>query len=203
MANQYTNPWTTEEDDKLLSLYSQFKSNEFIAKELGRTPYAIMRRLERLGASKHAETGTISANQLAKALNVDSKTITTHIKKKNLPAFKFRITKERKADNSPYYIQIERFWKWAENNKDLYNWTRYERKSLLPEPDWLDEAIEQSKKIPKNRRKPWTSNEDKKLWHLYYEKGMLQKDIAKIMGRSVNGIERRLNRLRDKKLNKV
>lgn len=195
MLERQGKAWTDEEDEKLFELYSQFKTNEYIAKQLDRSTAGVKRRLERKGSSKHLATGTITANELAKALGVDSTTIISHINEKGLPVRKFYVNGLDSKYNR-YYINIERFWAWVSQHKDLYRWSKMKERTLLPEPDWLAEAIEKDKRLPKHTRKPWTPQEDDQLWNLYYVKNMMQKDIAKKMNRPKNGVERRLNRLR-------
>ncbi|RHW31907.1 sigma-70 RNA polymerase sigma factor region 4 domain-containing protein [Oceanobacillus profundus] len=198
MSNQYINPWTEEANEELLFLVGRVKTIKAIAKRLNRTPGSVQRQLERLGATKHIETGMFSANELAKTLHVDTSTIIRHIHEKGLPGEKLYF-KGNNSKNQPYYIDVKRFWNWASNNRDLYIWSRIERRVLNPEPEWLDEQISIDVQLPSNKGKYWTPAKDTKLWNMYYNQNMKQKDIANILNRSVNSIEKRLKRLRDTK----
>ena len=51
--------------------------------------------------------------------------------------------------------------------------------------------------MKKNHGKAWTTYEDKKLLYLYENGNTSHKEIAKILQRSVNAIESRLNKIFD------
>src|SRR5699024_11091854 len=87
-------------------------------------------------------------------------------------------------------------WKWASNHQKEFDWRKYKKGTLIPEPSWLDEAIEKSKDIPLRTKQYWTDEEDVKLIQMYYYRGMKQKEIAKQMNRSPNSIEKRIARIR-------
>jgi hypothetical protein len=204
MANQYTSPWT-EEMDEILMDNGGAKSLKWLADQVGKTERAVERRMERLGIrDKHALTGTFTAYQLGNILGIDSKIVVDWIKKKGLPANQGEYYRE-KGKLKPqrykrYFINVDKFWKWAEKNRSCLNWSRVSKNCLPPEPKWVEEQRTIDYKKGKNIRIPWTPKQDQYLWDYYYKDGKSQKEIAEILGRTTNGVEKRLKRLREQKL---
>lgn len=209
MADRNCKHWT-EEEIEYLETYIGSLSMSAIAQKLGRTPEAVLSKAENLGiANTRVASGLFTMKQLAECLCVDGKTIKRMIDKHGLPASKrdFRIRRVKNGRNGAvnvkplsYYIDIKKFWKWAEEHKDLFNWNKVPQYALPFEPDWLEERRKEDYYRWANKRKTWTPEQDEQLWRMYYQENMQQKDIAEIMGRTCIGVQRRLKRLRDKKL---
>jgi transposase len=134
--------------------------------------------------------------ELAKCLQIDVHTIYNWIQKKRLP-YKITKAKTRKFIG----IDVLAFWKWAEQNKELLNFSKIPRNTLIPEPDWVkkQKRYDYSNR-PKHENKKWTEEEDARLWYMFYEEGRTQQEIGQLIGRSRHGVQRRLNRLRKRKL---
>lgn len=198
VANQYTDGWTTEQIDILKSCVGKLTFDK-IAKKVGKTPEAVESKLDKLGlANTKIASGLVTVHELAVTLKVDDKTVRRWIENRGLPAEKKNLRYGNKNGTKRLftYISIEDFWKWASKHKDLINWYKLERNVLIPEPDW----VEKRRKLDyykKPARKPWTPQADRKLWKLYYVDGLPQKEIAILMDRTLNSIERRLKRLRE------
>lgn len=192
--------YTKEELSILEEMVGNYSFNT-IAKHIKRSPKAVERQLTRMGLiNTKMSAGYLSANELSKAISVDYKLLKRWREEHGLP-LKRKNLRFGADKNYSWHIYPEDFWKWAENHKDLINWKQYKRDSLHPEPDWLDTAIRECK-IPKNNKRLWTKEEDNELWYLFYNRGMKQKAIAERLGRSVNGVEKRLKRLRQERLRK-
>jgi len=187
------------------------EEEEFLAEFYGEIPvYQIERKLDRRGITRKIERekfgkgtefkGYFTASLLAKTLNVDSHTVINWVNKYDLPHKRRILHYERK------YILIETslFWKWAERNKELINFSKIERGVLIPEPDWLEEERRKDYfSIPRKKNKPWTADQDRELCYLRYKKGLMLKDIAKTLDRSYNAVQRRLKRLKEKQEEKL
>jgi predicted transcriptional regulator len=188
--------WTVQEDDYLLRYYG-VKSLLQISAKLQRSVQALESRLSRLevyGAKSHV--GHITVCELAACLEVDVHTIYKWIHKKNLP-YKIIIAKTRKFMG----IDIQSFWKWAEQNKTCLNFFKIPKNTLIPEPAWVDEQRKLDYvKRPKYEHKKWTAEEDARLWRMFYQEKRNQREIGQLLGRSRNSVQRRLERLRKKKL---
>jgi len=191
-------PYTKEEELIIEELLGSYSFNT-IAKRLNRSPKAIERKVERMGLiNTKLSSGLISAHELSKALGVSHKLLLKWREQYGLPLMKKNIRFGARKQNS-WHIYPNEFWEWAENHKEILNWNKYKRDSLFPEPDWLEKAIIDCNK-PKNTKRLWTPEEDNLLWDLFYTKGLPQKEIAKRMHRSVSGVEKRLKRLREARL---
>lgn len=169
----------------------------FIGTRLKRSPKAIQRKLERLRIANTKENGGfISANELCNALNVHLKVLLRWKDQFNLP-LKNKNLRHGKGKYASWRITVDEFWDWAEKNKELVNWLKYEQESLGFEPDWLAKTIiEQRQNTPRKQKAFWTIREERELWELFYTKGLTQKEIAKRMERSQSSIERKIFRLR-------
>ncbi|WAB25092.1 SANT SWI3, ADA2, N-CoR and TFIIIB'' DNA-binding domain protein [Lysinibacillus phage vB_LfM_LysYB1] len=172
-----------------------------IGEKLGRSAKAVERQLTRMGlVGTKAESGLISNLELCRALQVHHKVTMRWKEKFDLPLRKKNLRFGKQKHNS-WFIDPVKFWRWAKKNKELVNWSKYVPDSLIPEPDWLQEAIKLHLDTkPKKQRAFWTPEEDNRLWQLFYVSGLTQKEIAVILDRSLNAVEKRLKRLREEKL---
>lgn len=191
--------YTAEELLLLEDMVGKF-SFETIANKLGRSAKAIESKLEKMGLSgvKYAG-GVLSAHELAGYLNVDSKTLVRWKDRYGLPLHTKPLRKKSKY--TMYTITTDAFWRWASKHTDVVDWVKYEEGSLVPEPDWLVKVRAEQRQSTKHgsTRRAWTTREDSLAWSLYYS-GEQQKEIARLLGRSVIAVEKRLKRLRDKRL---
>lgn len=180
--------WTKENKEYLIEHYG-VDSIPTIAKHLKRTVRAVIEKIRKmeLGEAKHA-TEYINARELAEALGRSKSTIIRWIENKKLPSMYKVITEKDKI----HRIDVEKFWKWCENNLKIMKWELYERNSLGAEPKWLDEEI---KKYNKNRVQKncetWTEADDCYLKY-YYKQRLQAKEIAKKLGRTQSSIQARL-----------
>lgn len=190
--------WTEEEDEYILKYYG-VRPLEVISKKLKRTPEAIENRMTKIssgGARGNSEC--ITSYELAREVGVDVGSVYRWAKTKGL---EYETIKTNNAEFMAF--NVESFWKWAENNKELINFNKIEKNALLPEPAWVDEQ----RKLdfyhrPQKEKQAWTKEEDERLWHLFYQQGLTQKEIGDLMGRSANGIQRRLSRIRKQRSSK-
>ncbi|MBK0009953.1 MarR family transcriptional regulator [Bacillus sp. S35] len=188
--------WTEQEDEYLLKHYGS-KSLKHISIQLQRSIPALESRLNRLGLyGAKAHTGNMTVYELASCLQIDVHTIYKWIQKKELP-HKITRAKTRKFVG----VEVSAFWKWAEQNKKLLNFSKIPTNTLLPEPDWVRKQRKYDYyNRPKYEKKQWTEEEDVRLWYMFYEEGRTQQEIGQLIGRSRYGVQRRLNRLQKKKL---
>ena len=83
-------------------------------------------------------------------------------------------------------IDPKTFWKWAFEHQDLIPWAKYERLSILPEPEWVKEAIKGCEK--KNDRKRISSHEISTVVY-YHKNGYTYKEIASILHRTEDSVK--------------
>jgi len=183
-------PWTKEEEE-FLSEYWGLYSMEHIANTLNRTATAIQVRAVRLGLGPFLESGDyVTLNQLMVELrgsNGCSYTIQQWIDK-GLPV------KTKKVKGSSFkVVNLDDFWKWAEKNRTIIDFSLLEENALGKEPDWLKDQRRADIKMKNNfKRTPWTEAEDKRLTSLLREFKWGYRDISEKLNRTEGAIKRRI-----------
>ena len=190
--------WTEEDDEYLVRHYGSKKLSS-IAKKLGRTTESIERRISRLGlGGVRSHIANFTSYELAETLGVDPTTIYRWAEQQELPHRMIR-----KESVRIMTIEIDQFWKWASSHKELLNFNRIEKGVLIPEPAWVHEQRKKDyEQRPRHEGRPWTIEEDERLWTLFYQQGLTQREIGKLIGRSENGVQRRLTRIRHQRSRK-
>ncbi|OES45629.1 helix-turn-helix domain-containing protein [Domibacillus iocasae] len=183
----------TDEDVSFLQKRVGSCSLSAIAKQLKRSEAAVLLKLKKLGLgnTKNA-TGLLTGSELAEALNVDRKTIHYWVQFHGLEATSRITCYERKF----CLIDVNSFWKWAEQNQEKVNFSIIEKHALPPEPEWVDEArkIDTGKTNKAYRR--WTTKEIELLLK-WRKEGRSLKEIAAELGRSKISVERRYARCKN------
>lgn len=183
--------WTKQEEEYLIEKWGTV-SVKTIAKKLNRSENAIVVRKNRLGLGAFLENGEyITWNQLSLALgkgNVDSYKMTSWVKNREFPVHTKRVNA-----NTYKVVYLEEWWKWAEKNRDLLDFSDFEENILGEEPDWAKEKrrhdVEKKQKYIKT---PWTKTEDEKLKHLVAKQQYSYDELSKILRRTNGAIQRRL-----------
>ena len=180
--------WTAEEDARLQETWGKREVN-MIAGFMKRTPKSIEKRarLLRLG-SGHDADGKLSCNKLLKALkpNCDYSTAMKTLKRHGLP-----VVEKTYRGRTVRMIDIEKFWKWAEENKGEINWSKVEPNILGVEPDWVAERRRiDFREYSRGQQRAWTSAEEGYLKQLVAE-GKPMAEIKSRLNRSSNAIRRR------------
>lgn len=201
IPRNYKRNWTKEQEIEVAEQFGSV-SALYLARKLGRGESAIIQKYQQQTGSYdlHQASGTLSPGQLAKIVGVTSRTILHWIHNFDLPADqKHKKKNDDENQRRKYYIDAEKFWKWAENNKHRINFSKIEEGKLLPEPKWLEEEIKKSKKeIPSNKYVGWTTQEQEMAWN-WFKNGVHYKIIASRLGRSEKGTHNRLMSIKRKK----
>lgn len=181
--------WTEEETEYLIENWGKY-SVSTIAKNLNRTENSIINKINRIGlCGFKTNCEYITLNQLVVLMcgKNGSSTNKNKLLNNGLPAVSKKINK-----SSVKFIDIDKFWEWAEENKNSLNFRRLEENILGREPSWVKEKrrndILQFNK--KNAYKRWTNFEIEKL-KKYTELGYDLKTIAKELKRSEGAIRRK------------
>lgn len=165
--------WTRQEETYMERRYL-LQPVEKTAEKLNRTIYSVKRKAAKMGLNHY--TNSLNAKTLAKCFSCDVSVVIRWIEKFDLPCKKVKCSNQTR-----YLIEVKNFWEWAAQNRDVINWSRYERKSLCPEPDWIDRAIE-SYNTPKSRKK-FTQNDIIVVKNMLHN-GLSYREIAEKIGRS-------------------
>ena len=171
-------PWTEKEVRYMERNYER-QPAAVTAKRLKRTIYSIRRKAETLKMNAYV-TDQYSASMIAKCLKVNVKVIIRWINKYGLKATKITYPTQVR-----YLIDADNFWAWAELNKPLVNWANYTLLTILPEPDWVEEARANSH--TRRHHLPVTLNEKNEIRGML-RKGLSYEDISKKVGRTRHGV---------------
>lgn len=185
--------WTKEEDAYLQDKWGTV-SVQGIAKALGRSEGAVVNRKTRIGLGPHLEGGTdISYNQLLVELygHGNGAYASSRLIRHGILVRTHKVLKNRFK-----VIDIDEFWKWAEEHKDLLNFSRLKPYALGPEPEWAKLKrkidIDKRNKTKKNHNTPWTKSEDAKLRRMIDKGTYTYTDIATELRKTEGAIKRRL-----------
>lgn len=92
-------------------------------------------------------------------------------------------------------IDIDAFWKWAEDNKSILDFSRFEKYSLGAEPGWVDvkrKADYKKLQLHGQHNAAWTKTEDDKLRYLLSKGTYTYSDLAAELRHSEGAIKRRI-----------
>lgn len=170
--------WTEKEDNYMFSKYTK-QAVAITAERLNRSIPSVKHRAAKLGLNHYLDN--LGAKTIAKCFNVDYSVVKRWIEKYDLPFDRIKHSK-----NFKYDIDVLKFWKWAEKNKEIINWSKYERRSLAPEPEWVKNEYSSYKNV--NSRKRITEDEIQKVKRLWM-KGYSNKEISDEMKRSIDSIK--------------
>lgn len=131
----------------------------------------------------------ITVNQLATVLNTSYSILKNWITLYEFPAKQKVFVTELKV----LVVRYEDFWKWAEQNKQMLDFSRLEPNLLGPEPDWVEEKrkADHIKKM-KIKTTPWTKDDDANLKHMLNAFRYTYTEIARQLNRSEAAVKRRI-----------
>lgn len=169
--------WTESEERALRNRY-QYQTVQKTAQMLNRSIYSVKRKAAKMGLSHYNDK--LSAKTVVQSFNTEIRSVKRWIEKFGLPS-----KKVNHGTHYTYYIDAEDFWKWAEEHKDIINWSKYESRSLVPEPKWVGEEISNYKAV--RHRQRFTQDEIARIKFLIC-RGKTYTEIAKEMKRSYYSI---------------
>jgi hypothetical protein len=177
--------WTKEEDEILMEMAGQ-STYDSIGSKLKRSPRAVENRMRELDTTDALIlTGMMTAAELGRLVQRDKSYIIKLINEDGLPATKPKVT-YKKRDPHRWMIDPYKFWKWAEKNRDKFNFHLIEKDSILPEPLWVEEQRRIDFEKPVTRKR-WTDEERKRAIQLL-DAGYSRPQVAKALNRSVSSI---------------
>lgn len=182
--------WTKSE---LLTLEEEWGRTSIptLAKNLNRTPEAVVLKAQRIGLGAFLLSGDyVTLNQLViavKGRNTGSYYMTSWVKNRGLPVHTKRV-----KNNSFRVVKLDEFWAWAEKNRSFIDFSKFEPYSLGAEPEWVAEQRRLDyKAFSLQRKDPWTTAEDEKLKTLLKKYKYGYAELSKMLQRSAGAIQRR------------
>jgi hypothetical protein len=179
-------------DEELLFLEEKWGvlSLNGIAKNLNRSKPAIQLMAQKLNLGDSRLSGEkISINQFSKATGISVYAI-----KERWMKHGFKTTKLKQGRYKTDKVDLDEFWKWAEKNKGLISFAKWEEGILGKEPDWVKEKRKADMMNPSNLNwnRKWAADEDRmleeklKLYRYTYD------DLSKQFNRTEAAIKRRI-----------
>lgn len=186
----------TESEDRYLEEHWGSTSLGTIAKNLGRSENAVVVRIQRLHIGPGLMNGNrISFSQFTQAV-YGIKGYTYLKNRLTKVGFPFHSQIIRGHNHKRFTtVDIDEFWKFAEQNKDLFDFSRMEPFALGPEPEWatLKRKLD-TERLRKghSHNDRWTEDEDRLLEDLLKEYRYTYKDLAEKLHRTEGAIKRRI-----------
>jgi hypothetical protein len=182
--------WTREEKQYLEDNWGTY-SVKTLAKNLERSENSIVLMKNRLGLGRFLDNGEyVTYSQLLQAVYGISGACNAY----RLPKIGFPIRKKRVGNNSFKVVYLNDFWKWAEENKRLLDFSKMEENILGKEPEWVKRkrSIDYECRV---NTSPWTITEDMKLKRMIGQYKHTYTDIACSLNRTEGAVKRRLTDL--------
>lgn len=171
--------WTQEEVTFLERHYEIIGAYN-VAKHLNRSLSSVKHKANRMNLNSYI-TGHIFLTSLAESFQSDPSVV--HRWKDE---FGLKMIKQKRGELTLYRIYPENFWKWAELHKEIIPFHKYQKGSILPEPEWLNDAIASVKTV--NARTKITNQE---IEYVKYHRGNGRsfQEIAENLGRTVYAVK--------------
>lgn len=185
-------PWSKEEIEYLKKKWGA-TSIPAIAGHLGRSVNAVKIKAQKAGLRRHLHSGDyITLNQLCKALDVSYSTWSLGMWQRHGMPVKYR----KVVNNSFRVIYVRDFWKWAERNKMVIDFSKMERGALGPEPFWVEYKRIADIAAKKYKRTPWTEDEDALFIKMLDTYKYSYREISVALKRTEGAMKRRMKDLR-------
>lgn len=186
-----TKNWTKEEITYLEERWGG-TSIPSIAKHLGRSVNAVKLKAGKMGLGRHIHSGTrITLCQFCEAIGKKNSYgwIKDRWVRLGLPVHYQKSITKRYA-----MVDIDEFWVWAEQHKDLIDFDAFTEGTFGAEPEWVAEARHASW-LAKMNKKPWTPGEDKQLEYYLQQYKYSYNDLCRLLNRTEGAIKRRITTL--------
>ncbi|AGK97384.1 hypothetical protein [Clostridium pasteurianum] len=183
--------WTEEECNFLEDKWGTI-SIPTIAKSLGRTEIAVKIKAHKLGLGRHLYScEEITISQLVKVLGAH---YTWAVDK--WISYGFPVKYKKSVSKKYKVFKLEDFWKWAEQHRDILDFSKFEKGMLGIEPGWVKDKREADIAAAKYIKTPWTEEEDNMLMNMLNSYKYSYQDISDRLKRTGGAIKRRMVDLR-------
>ena len=181
--------WTPQDIEYLESSWSEV-SIPTIAKNLKRTVNAIKLKAFKIGLRRHLHSGDeITLPQLFKALGREGNYSYCRV---SWPKHGCPVKKKTSIKKKYLVIKIEDFWKWAEKNKHLVDFSQFQENMLGAEPSWVAAKRRADIAALKYKTTPWTATDDRNLIYLLKQFKYGYRDISEKLCRTEGSIKKRM-----------
>lgn len=164
-----------------------------IAAKLGRTIVAVKLKAGKIGLGRHLHCGEeITFCQLLHALG-QYNNYSQH--KISWVKHGFPMKYKRSIQKRFMVVNLDAFWRWAEQHKNLLDFSGFEENMLGKEPTWVSEKRRADIAAKAFKKTPWTVTEDQFLILLLNQYKYGYKEISEKLCRTEGAIKRRMTDL--------
>ena len=186
--------WTKEDLDYLELKWGSI-SIPTLSKKLNRSKGAIILKAKRLKLGRFTDNGNyITFAQLATTFGGSGARggkFKSWIEQRGLPY------KYKKVNNSRVrVVDLNEFWKWAEDNKSFIDFSKLEPNILYGEPEWV--SVKRDYDIQMNKlykKTPWTKQEEERLKTLLKQHIYTYKELSEMLCRTAGAINKKIHQL--------
>ncbi len=184
--------WSQQDIEYLEDNYGQV-SMKHLMEKLDRSESAITNKVSRLGLGRwYHNLDEVTLHELALGISTDYKSLVRWAERYGFP-----IRKKRLKKHYIRVVRIDEFWKWAEKNKNMIEWSKFEPRILGAEPDWVTVARNAATKSNDKSVKKiaWSKDEDEKLLWMLKQHKYTYPQIAEELSRTHGAVKRRISDL--------
>ena len=165
-----------------------------IAKNLGRSVESVKQKAGKLGLGTFLNAGElVTFSQIVQAVTGGSGSYSWVREKWARHGFPFR---KKKVINKHFLmVNIDDFWKWAEQHQDILDFAKFEEHALGGEPAWAKKKRRRDYQAQRRNARPWTTAEDQRLRHMLEAQKFTLDEIAEALSRREGAIRRRIDTL--------
>ena len=186
--------WTKEDLD-YLELKWGVVSIPTLSKKLNRTEVAVVLKAKRLKLGRFTDNGNyITFSQLASVFGGSGTRggkLKSWIEQRGLP---YRYKKVGKS--KVRVVDLNEFWKWAEDNKSFIDFSKLEPNILYGEPEWV--SAKRDLDIQMNRlykKTAWTKQEEELLKTLLKQHIYTYQELSEKLCRTTGAINKKIHQL--------
>ena len=182
--------WSTEEISCLQDNWGRTSVSNLCAK-LQRSKNAIHIKVQHLGLGPFLDSGEyLTFNQLLKAIGYGSscsyKSI-SWVENRDFP-----VKYKRVNTNTFKVVYVDKFFKWAKENQNFIDFSRFGRYALGAEPDWVNQKRQRDiVKSTQIKTTPWTQKEDERLKFYLRQQKYGYVELQTMLHRTAGAIQRR------------
>lgn len=185
--------WTKEEYDLLAEWWGVYSLGT-IAKRLNRSKNGVLIKVQRMGFGRH----TANSHMITLASLLESFDYSYSQYAAKFEAAGLKIHKQKVRNCSVKMVDIDEFWEFAEQNRHLFDFSRFEEYTLGAEPEWVKEKRAEDFKRKcevKPNNTQWTEAEGKELLRLLRTYRYTYPEIAARLHRTEGAVQRRISTL--------
>ena len=185
--------WSEEDLEYLQEAWGS-TSISGIATKLGRSVESIRQKANRLGLGTFINSGElVTFSQVVQAVTGGIGSYGWLRQKWSRYDFPFR---KKKVINSRFLmVDIDDFWKWAEQHQDILDFAKFEEYALGGEPAWAKKKRSRDYQEQHRNARPWSLDEDLRLRHMLEAQKFTLDEIAADLHRREGAIRRRMDTL--------